>query len=119
MKIPSLKTIIIINIIILISFTIIYIIIGNQFKHSKKRKKKHLSLLDALDLSFSIQTKIGFKNIIPKTNLARIFVLLHQSIVYLLILIPNILLVLNSNSIKILLKNSLTKPVSKESNQNK
>ena len=79
-EIPSIKTIFIVNLLSVFFFAIIYIIIGsfgNQFNHTSKT----LNLLDAIYLSMSIQSSIGFGDITPKTKVAKFFVLIQQSLI--------------------------------------
>ena len=85
---PSIKVIFIVNLLIVFFFAIIYIIIGsfgNQFNHTSKT----LNLLDAIYLSMTIQSSVGFGDITPKTKVAKFFVLIQQSLTLLNISFPS------------------------------
>ena len=88
-EIPSIKTIFIVNLLSVFFFAIIYIIIGsfgNQFNHTSKT----LNLLDAIYLSMTIQSSVGFGDITPKTKVAKFFVLIQQSLTLLNISFPSL-----------------------------
>ena len=110
---PSIKTIIIVNLLIVFFFAIIYIIIGsfgNQFNNTSKT----LNLLDSIYLSMTIQSRVGFGDITPKTKVAKFFVLIQQSLTLLNISFPSLKFLQNALSKKI----STTGPVQPGQAQN-
>ena len=76
----NIKTIFIVNLMIVLLFAIIYMIVGS-YKNNFNHAKKTLNFRDALYFSLTTQTKIGYGEITPRSSLAKWLVMLQQLIV--------------------------------------
>ena len=63
------------NITLMIIFFVVYLLLAGHFVTSDKQKPE---VVDILTLSVTLQTAVGYTNLIPVTNVGKLIVLVQQ-----------------------------------------
>ena len=76
-KVKRPTIVILYNLIVMLLFFIIYYLIRHHFSNNVG-SSKDAKLIDIINLSVTIQTSVGVSNLVPITDVAKIFLVLQQ-----------------------------------------